>query len=319
MIADNSITDNLNGVAGQLWYDSTIVGNDIMDNLLGIWVGPYSMRNTIVSNNIRNHWSEGISMWQSSNNTFEGNNITDNNRGGYSAGITIGFQVGFSSGNKFFHNNIANNGKQVDLQGQEEPIMWDDGYPSGGNYWSDYNGTDSFSGPNQNTPGSDGIGDTPYTIDANNTDRYPLMGMFSDFNATSEYHVQIICNSTISDFQFNGTAIRFNVFGEDGTTGFCRICIPTALMIDTYRVFVNGTEVSYILLLCSNSTHSYLYFTYNHSTQEVIIIPEFPTWTSILLILIVLTFAIAIYKRRLTRNTTNSIKNGGEAKIEEVL
>jgi hypothetical protein len=46
---------------------------------------------------------------------------------------------------------------------------WDDGYPSGGNYWSDYTGTDA---------NYDGIGDTPYTIDALNQDRYPLMGPF---------------------------------------------------------------------------------------------------------------------------------------------
>jgi len=174
VIADNNITNNLNGVVGELWYDSMIIGNTLKDNLLGIWMGPYSSRNTIAFNDITNHWSEGISMWQSSNNTFEGNNITDNNRGGHWAGITIGFQVGFSSGNKFFHNNIANNGKQIDLQGQEEPIMWDDGYPSGGNYWSDYTGVDKFSGPYQNETGSDGIGDTPYIIDENNRDRYPL-------------------------------------------------------------------------------------------------------------------------------------------------
>jgi hypothetical protein len=56
--------------------------------------------------------------------------------------------------------------------------VWDDGYPSGGNYWSDYTGADVKSGPNQDLPGSDGIGDTPYIIDANNTDRYPLMNPY---------------------------------------------------------------------------------------------------------------------------------------------
>jgi hypothetical protein len=50
---------------------------------------------------------------------------------------------------------------------------WDNGYPSGGNYWSDYNGTDLYSGPGQNITGSDSIGDTPYVINANNRDRYP--------------------------------------------------------------------------------------------------------------------------------------------------
>jgi len=128
------------------------------------------------------------------------------------------------------------------------------------------------------------------------------MGMFCDFNATSEYSVQTVCNSSISDFQFNGTAICFNVTGENDTTGFCRICIPRALMNETYKVFVNGTEVQCTLLPCSNSTYSYLYFNYDQSTQEVIVIPEFPTWTSMLLILIVLMIAIAIYKRRLTNS-----------------
>jgi len=53
--------------------------------------------------------------------------------------------------------------------------LWDNGYPSGGNYWSDYNGTDLYCGPHQNETGSDGIGDKPYMIDGNNTDRYPLI------------------------------------------------------------------------------------------------------------------------------------------------
>jgi len=75
------------------------------------------------------------------------------------------------------------------------------------------------------------------------------------------------------------------------------------LMNETYQVFVNGTEVQCNLLPCSNTTHSYLYFTYNLSTQEVIIILEFPMWTSMLLLLIVLTVSIAIYKRRLLKNS----------------
>jgi hypothetical protein len=53
---------------------------------------------------------------------------------------------------------------QADSWGYDN--TWDDGYPSGGNYWSDYNGYDSD---------HDGIGDTPYFIDENNTDHYPLM------------------------------------------------------------------------------------------------------------------------------------------------
>jgi len=175
LIANNTIMYNMNGVAGEMWHFTKIIHNDIKSNELGLWIGGYSAYNVISFNNISFHWSEGIMIMQSSHNTFEGNNIIDNNRGGYFAGITIGFQKGFSSGNKFFHNNIANRGKQVELQGQWEPTMWDNGYPSGGNYWSDYHGVDLYSGPYQNETGSDGIGDTPYVIDENNVDHYPLM------------------------------------------------------------------------------------------------------------------------------------------------
>jgi hypothetical protein len=48
----------------------------------------------------------------------------------------------------------------------------------GGNYWSDYGGIDLNSTPNQDVPPPDGIGDTPYVIDADSQDNYPLMNPF---------------------------------------------------------------------------------------------------------------------------------------------
>jgi len=133
------------------------------------------------------------------------------------------------------------------------------------------------------------------------------MGMFSDFKATSEYHVQTICNSSISDFQYNGTAICFNVTGKTDTTGFCRICVPRALMNETYKVFVNGTEVPCNLLPCSNTTHSYLYFTYNLSTQEVIIIPEFPAFLIPPLFMITTLLAVIIYRKKYSKQSIVSL------------
>ncbi|MCS7366588.1 MAG: pectinesterase family protein [archaeon YNP-WB-062] len=91
LIANNTIMHNMNGVAGEMWHFTKIIHNDIKSNELGLWIGGYSAYNVISFNNISFHWSEGIMIMQSSHNTFEGNNIIDNNRGGYFSGITIGF------------------------------------------------------------------------------------------------------------------------------------------------------------------------------------------------------------------------------------
>jgi nitrous oxidase accessory protein len=259
---------------------NTIRSNTISNNDYGIHI-IHSNINTIINNTIVDN-SRGIFMENGDENTVVGNTLSSNWNG-----ISLTWS---SYDNIIYHNDFISNTQQIGHPLHSDPLSsnrWDNGLE--GNYWSDYEGRDA---------NLDGIGDTPYIIDGDN---YPLMGMFSDFNATSEYHVQTVCNSTISDFQFNGTAISFDVTGEDATTGFCRLCIPRALINETYKVFANGTEVPHTLLPCSNSTHSYLYFTYNHSTQKVVIIPEFPTWTSMLLILIVLTVMVAIYKRRLLK------------------
>ena len=61
----------------------------------------------------------------------------------------------------------------------EDPNTWDNGHPSGGNYWDDYSSPDQYHGFNQDLPGSDGIGDTAYDIDGgSNIDNYPLMSPF---------------------------------------------------------------------------------------------------------------------------------------------
>jgi len=106
--------------------------------------------------------------FSSNNNRISGNNITN-----HYDGIWL-----HSSNNRFYHNNFVSNTDQV--YSYESINVWDDGYPSGGNYWSDYTGVDLYSGPNQNEPGSDGIGDTPYVIDVDNQDRYPFMNPWTD-------------------------------------------------------------------------------------------------------------------------------------------
>lgn len=301
-ISGNYVANNTYGIRMNYSNNNTLANNRIWLNHFGINMQSDNDNNTVIKNSFSSHTGVSLSLWSGS----DGNLVTQNAFFDNSDGVDIGY----SNFNVISYNNISYNGLGIDIEqiGNNNTIchnnlinntdqahsilgatnFWDDGYPSGGNYWSNYAGVDA---------GNDGIGDAPYTIDANNTDRYPLMGSFSDFNATSEYCVQTVCNSSVSGFQSSATSISFNVTGEDGTSGFCRICIPSALMNATYRVFVNSTEFQCNLLPCSNSTHSYLYFTYNHSTKEIVIIPEL-TSLIILPLLTIATLLTTIFSRR---------------------
>jgi parallel beta-helix repeat protein len=115
-------------------------------------------------------WGGGIVLEKSYNNTIFGNIIE--------ADYGPCIYLDDSSGNKFFHNQFSvYEARPVEVIGDCINV-WDDGYPSGGNYWSDYKGADNLFGPYQNLTGSDGIGDTSYTIDENNADTYPLISPY---------------------------------------------------------------------------------------------------------------------------------------------
>jgi parallel beta-helix repeat protein len=108
---------------------------------------------------------DGIQGWDCGNNLIMNNNITYNNNGIYLLGGAIY--------NTVHRNNFVSNSKQA--YSEYLGNIWDSGYPSGGNYWNDYLGVDEYGGQYQNETGSDGIGDTPYLIDADDKDRYPYM------------------------------------------------------------------------------------------------------------------------------------------------
>jgi parallel beta-helix repeat protein len=153
-----------------------------------------SSNNSISGNNITANSYQGIDLNSSSYNNIDGNNITLNAGGiflSYSSNNSInennivgnrfqtiptqglGIYLLFSSNNEIYHNNIR--GNPYDALSDQSVSVWDAGYPSGGNYWGDYNVADLYGGAFQNQTGCDGISDTPYIIDANNTDHYPLI------------------------------------------------------------------------------------------------------------------------------------------------
>ena len=141
-----------------------VKGLELENNYQGILLA--STTNSQITNNTITKNSYGVDLWNSSNNALPRNNITENG-----CGVKLYWD---SSNNKIYHNNFINNTDQVRLY-ESYNNVWDDGYPSGGNYWSDHLGVDIYSGPYQNETGSDGIVDTPYVIDYRNRDRYPFM------------------------------------------------------------------------------------------------------------------------------------------------
>lgn len=125
----------------------------------------YSSGNLISKNtiNVGGATIVGIQLRDSSNNNI----ISDN----YISYAGYGITLLNASNNKIYHNNFIHSSAYA-YYGIGN--FFDNGYPSGGNYWSNYTGVDLYSGPNQDQAGSDGIGDTPYTF-TGGQDRHPFM------------------------------------------------------------------------------------------------------------------------------------------------
>ena len=192
-IKANTLTDIADSVDGCIAFQGS--SNTITDNLIetaspSIRLG--SAYSTIIA---RNHITGSIAFISASNNQIYQNNLT-------------GIRLIFSSNNTFFCNNMTNNAVYDTIaldQGTKNNTFYANTFPANcsiriqdagttfwdngtiGNYWSNYNGTDS---------NGDGIGDSPYMItgvkwdnDAQGDvsfvvgqDNYPLMAPYNTEN-----------------------------------------------------------------------------------------------------------------------------------------
>jgi parallel beta-helix repeat protein len=179
----NSVLANnvLNGTGIYISYSSQdihVANNKITSGGIFSWGSNVS----IVENSVSASKDSGISLGGTAN------AITKNTLIGCETGISLqssqnrilqnriidcgtGISIFSSDNNIFYHNNFINNTQQVSEQ--HYALQWplDTYYQSfnntlDGNFWSDYNGTDA---------NGDGVGDTPYLVYENYTDRYPLM------------------------------------------------------------------------------------------------------------------------------------------------
>jgi parallel beta-helix repeat protein len=245
VIENNLFINNSEGM--QIWQSGyiTISNNSISQHSsVGIWVPDCS--SVIIYNNSVNtsHWGIGIAtsdlctisynkiysnreygiclIVSANQNTIMYNYISNNTEYGI---ILEDSDINIVHHNDLIDNNGANDSydpAHIQAYDNRSTNDWDDGYPSGGNYWSDYDGVDLNSTPNQDVPPPDGMGDTPYIIDGNSRDNYPLMEPVFQSTPSKPQNLQALTgnsfvNLTWEDPILDGgsSIIGYNIYKND--------------------------------------------------------------------------------------------------------
>jgi len=212
LIEENTFSGGQFGIQMVGCSNNTITGNTLVCNKYGLELDDCHY-NEVVANNISSNSHYGLLLTNSHYNNMKQNQIVDNgfgkvpNDGGFPgerySGESFGVKLLYSCNNRFTENNVADNGGwgirilgtqhdnilyknnfidngsgnglQVSMlppyanSSVADPSTWDNG--AVGNYWSDYQSRY----PNASEIGNTGIGDTPFYINDNNIDPYPLM------------------------------------------------------------------------------------------------------------------------------------------------
>jgi len=147
---------------GWSWF-VTIEGNKVHNNSDGIGLDScyYS---TVKENLIYLNKYSGINFsYISYRNTIKENIVC-----GHDVGINILLAWSGFGGHRIYHNDFFDNQQKLRelCEGSVNFQYWDNGYPSGGNYWSDYRGQDAD---------HDGIGDMPHGLIKKARDNFPLV------------------------------------------------------------------------------------------------------------------------------------------------
>ena len=115
-----------------------------------------------------------------------------------------------------------------------------------------------------------------------------------------EKGVSIMTNSTITNLVVDEVVgrISFNASGPDGSLGYCNITIPHSVIAPPFEVEIDGQPKNFETLW-NNGTHSNIYLEYQHSTHEIVIIPELPSLLILSLFMVVPLLATVLHRRRL--------------------
>lgn len=234
-----------------------------------------SVQDVLVEDVTMTNMAQGIALtasW-SSNLTIRRANFTANQ--GYGAAISSSANVTITDSTfwdnfiavsfgqvvdaRVCHNNFVKNWFYPSQVADYEPVnsSWDDGYPSGGNYWSHYPGPDRCSGPLQNVcAGPDGIGDTSLSLQwPPAVDRYPVIRPFGltttpPVAAIDADRLTIEVGESIqfdggNSYDTDGSVVEYTWDFGDGTTGNGSSTSHVFVNVDSYTVFLTVRDNAY--------------------------------------------------------------------------
>jgi len=269
IITGNTVTNNENAIAFHSSMNNQIEGNKITVNHVAILLYNASNHNSIIGNSVTNNgngiWSE-FNPNPSNYNNIIGNNISKNTK--------FGILLRSSSTDLVEGNNIENNDDGIFLSGsscQYNTIV-------DNNIANNNNGIYIGGDPKHNTITKNNI--------ANNG-----KGIYVSHSSNNTFYQNNFIDNTIQIYgiidEFPDSASPSENIWSYGVTG--------NYWSDYTGVDSNGDGIgdTHYVIDTNNQDH--------YPLVETAQIPEFPSWTPMLLALAVFTVAVAIYKRRLRK------------------
>lgn len=216
------------GIVGITLYSSDnalVANNRLNDTERGAIDVFHSIPARIIGNDITNSGNDAIHLWQTREGTVTGNTV--NNTGGHSISIESASKL-LVYLNYFGYSGNAS----VGIIGASSQLKWDNG--TYGNFYFDYQGDDKD---------GNGIGDTPYVINEQNIDHYPLVDA-----ASINTHVRQLFSITpeIYNVTVGPSPLVANTMATFNATVTAEYSVTTVLLsysVDNGATWTNKTMV----------------------------------------------------------------------------
>jgi len=244
----------------------------------------FSSGNNLVECTFSSNNLAGVFLYSSSNNKIVNCTVSKNR---------FGIVSWSSFDNVVYHNNFIYNANQafcVDSQN-----IWDNGYPSGGNYWSDYASVDYKSSQNQDEPGADGILDEPFFIGLNNRDYYPLATPYG----TARYRVSSLSISpdSVNAGQPSTISVKVENIGESSGSYEVKLEVNEQT-VDTKMVSLGSGESMIVGFTYKPVKDGYYIIGVNGLTGSLRVSKEEPPWLIIIVVAVTIMILMIILRRR---------------------